>query len=115
MSWVEVLLGAVRLAALGGAFVFLMWFAYKALRDQRREAAAHPDPQRRRRGLQTLAAILAYGVAGGIAFFVGRHFWGAKSGIAFAIGVLVAVWLAMFPIVVWQARKETRSLTERDE
>jgi len=114
MSWVEVLLGAVRLAALA-SFVYLIWFTHKGLRNQRREAAANPDPQRKRRSAQTLTGLLAYCMTAVVAFFVGRDLWGTKGGVAFAIGVFVVVWLAMFPIVIWQARKETRSNAERGE
>jgi dipeptide/tripeptide permease len=114
MSWVDVLLGIARLAALA-SFVFLTWFAIKGIRDQLRESAAHPDPQRKRRGVQVLAILSVYCVAGVVAFFVGRHFWGTSSGVAFAIGVSVAVWLMTIPMLMWQARKEARSVAEQDE
>jgi hypothetical protein len=82
VSCVDVLLGAVRMAALASS-IFLIWFFHKALRNLRREAAASPDPRRRRRtALQGALGMFGFLVADAIAFFVGRALWGPMSELA---------------------------------
>ena len=98
--------------------IFVVWLCIKAIRYMRREAAANPDPRRRRTVRIALLGNLAFYAVVAVAFVVGRHFWGTGGGVVLAIWVFVgalALGIATMLLGVRHDLKETQKLSRRDE
>lgn len=108
VPWVfDVLLGVVGLASRAST-VFIVWFCIKATRHMCREAAANPDPRRRRTVRIALLGNLALFVVVAIAFVSGRHFWGTCGGVVLVIWIFVVLWRATILLAARHDLKETQ-------